>query len=179
MAVGGALALVPGLSPLSPAPAAAKEPKVSIGVGRADITPPTGYFSMGYVRADGLIEGALSRLWARVMVIEQGGEKYALIAQDLGAIPGGMLEHAIARVADRGFSVENVIDSASHTHSGPAGMFNFSTYNTVFMSLNSPTDFELAGGIDPQLRDGTRHSRRSRWCRSIGRWRTGPESPRL
>lgn len=147
-----ALAALLVLAPvLSPAPAAAKEPKVEIGVGRADITPPTGYFSMGYVRGDGLIEGALSRLWARVIVIRQGDEKYALIAQDLGAIPGGMLEHAIDRVADRGFSVENVIDSASHTHGGPAGMFNFSTYNTVFMTLNSPTDFQLAGGFDPQL----------------------------
>ena len=132
-------------------PAAAGGSKLRVGVARADITPPTGYYSFGYVRSDGLIEGAHSRLWARAIVLERGGEKVALLAADLGGIPGGMLEHAIARVADRGFSPENVLASASHTHSGPTGMFNFSSYNTVFMTINSPTDFNLAGSLDPQL----------------------------
>ena len=103
------------------------------------------------MRADGRLEGALSRLWAKVIVLEQGGRKLALVSEDLGGIPGGMFEDAIARVSDRGFSVSNVLDSATHTHSGPTGFFNFSTYNTVFMSINSPADFNLAGELDPVL----------------------------
>ena len=126
--------LLPALTMLAlltlAAPAVAA-PKLKVGVGRADITPPTGYDTFGYVRADGRVEGALSRLWAKVIVLEQGGEKLALVSEDLGGIPGGMFEDAIARVADRGFSVSNVLDSATHTHSGPTGFFNFPTYNTV------------------------------------------------
>lgn len=143
-------ALLAALCLAQAAPAAAA-PKLKVGVGRADVTPPTGYDSFGYVRADGRLEGALSRLWAKVIVLEQGGRKLALVSEDLGGIAGGMLEDAVARVADRGFSVRNVIDSATHTHSGPTGFFNFSTYNTVFMTLNSPTDFELTGELDPSL----------------------------
>src|SRR5947207_564974 len=33
----------------------------------------------------------------------------------------------------------------------PTGFYNFSTYNTVFMTINSPTDFQLTGALDPQL----------------------------
>ena len=62
-----------------------------------------------------------------------------------------MLAEAAERVSELGFSQRNVLDSASHTHSGPTGFFNFATFNTVFMTINSPTDFQLTGGLDPQL----------------------------
>ena len=141
-AVAAALALA--------APASAA-PQLQVGVGRADITPPTGYYMMGWVRSDAVSAGQHTRLWARVIVLERGGQKMALVAEDLGGIPGGMLAEAAQRVSDLGFSQQNVLDSASHTHSGPTGFFNFSTFNTVFMTINSPTDFQLTGGLDPQL----------------------------
>ena len=106
---------------------------------------------MGWVRSDAVSAGQHTRLWARVIVLERGGQKMALVAEDLGGIPGGMLAEAAERVSDLGFSQRNVLDSASHTHSGPTGFFNFSTFNTVFMTINSPTDFQLTGGLDPQL----------------------------
>ena len=133
------------------APASAAEKPIEIGVGRADITPPTGYFTFGYVRSDSVGRGALGRLWARAIVIKQGREKIALVSEDLGGIPGGMLQHAVEQIGRPGYSERNVFVSASHTHSGPAGFFNFDTYNTVFMTLNSPTDFSLGGGFDPDL----------------------------
>ena len=132
------------------APASAAS-QLQVGVGRADITPPTGYYMMGWVRSDAVSAGQHTRLWARVIVLERGGQKMALVAEDLGGIPGGMLAEAAERVSDLGFSQQNVLDSASHTHSGPTGFFNFSTFNTVFMTINSPTDFQLTGGLDPQL----------------------------
>lgn len=148
----GALLLALALAAATPPPAAAAD-KLRIGVGRADITPPTGYFSFGYVRGDGLIEGAQGRLWARVIVLEQDGQKVALVSEDLAGIIGGVLEDAIDRVSDLGYTPANVLASASHTHGGPTGFANFDTYNTVFMSVNSPTDFQLSGGFDPQLYD--------------------------
>jgi hypothetical protein len=121
------------------------------GVGRADITPPTGYYMMGWVRSDAKPIGVWTRLYARVAVLERDGHKVALVSEDLNAIPGGMLKQAAELNADRGFSERNVLDSASHTHAGPTGFYNFSTYNTVFMTTSTLTDFNIAGTLDPQL----------------------------
>src|SRR2546421_11830137 len=62
-----------------------------------------------------------------------------------------MMKAAADLDRDIGFSQENVLDSASHTHAAPTSYYNFSTYNTVFMTLRSPTDFNLTGSLDPQL----------------------------
>jgi neutral ceramidase len=132
------------------APASAA-PELRVGVGRADITPPTGYYMMGWVRSDAKVTGQHTRLWARVIVLERGGQKVALVAEDLNGIPGGMMAAAAERVGELGFSERNVLDSASHTHAAPTGFYNFSTFNTVFMTINSPTEFQLAGDLDPQL----------------------------
>jgi hypothetical protein len=119
------------------------------GVGRADITPPTGYYMMGWVRSDAKTTGQHTRLWARVIVLQRGSRKVALIAEDLNGIAGGMLADAAQMNKDRGFSEQNVIDSASHTHAAPSQYYNFGSYNTVFMSANTPTSFNTAA--DPQL----------------------------
>src|SRR5207248_753782 len=66
-------------------------------------------------------------------------------------IPGGMMAAAADEDRDIGFSEQNVLDSASHTHAAPTGFYNFSTFNTVFMTINSPTSFDLTGSLDPQL----------------------------
>jgi hypothetical protein len=73
---------------LVPTPASAKAPSgpLLVGVGRADITPPTGYYMMGWVRSDGVIRGQNTRLWARVIVLQEGGSKVALVAEDLNGI---------------------------------------------------------------------------------------------
>jgi neutral ceramidase len=131
--------------------AEAASPPLQVGVGRADITPPTGYYMMGWVRSDGVIHGQNTRLWARVVVLREGAQKVALVTEDLNGIPGGMLVAAANLDRDIGFSQENVLDSASHTHAAPTSFYNFSTYDTVFMTLRSPTDFNLTGSIDPQL----------------------------
>ena len=136
---------------LLPHAASAAAPQLQVGVGRADITPPTGYYMMGWVRSDGVISGQHTRLWARAIVLQEGDRKIALVAEDLNGIPGGVMAQAAALDSDIGFNQENVLDSASHTHAAPTSFYNFSTYNSVFMTLRSPTDFDLAGSVDPQL----------------------------
>lgn len=139
------------LATLALAAPASASPGLEVGVGRADITPPTGYFMMGWVRSDGVVIGQNTRLWARTVVLREGGEKVALVSEDLNGIPGGMLEDAANLLHDRGFDQSNILVSASHTHAAPTGYYNFSTFNTVFMTLNSPTDFSLTGDLDPTL----------------------------
>src|SRR5256885_7602753 len=106
---------------------------------------------MGWVRSDGRIQGQNTRLWARAIVLKEGDQKVALVSEDLNGIPGGMMKAAADLDKDIGFSEQNVLDSASHTHAAPTSFYNFSTYNSVFMTLRSPTDFDLSGTIDPQL----------------------------
>src|SRR5215204_6256153 len=138
-----------GLVALGLSASATAQPKLRVGVGRADITPPTGYYMMGWVRSDGRVIGQHTRLWARVIVLKRGHRKVALVSEDLNGIPGGMMATAANRVP--GFSERNVLASASHTHAAPTGFYNFPTFNTVFMTVDSPTDFQLTGGFDPKL----------------------------
>src|SRR3954447_22952929 len=121
------------------------------GVGRADITPRTGYYMMGWVRSDAVLRGQHTRLFARAIVLEEGGRKVALVAMDVNGISGGVLAEAADQLKARGFSQQNILVSASHTHAAPSGWYAFSTYNTVFMTVNSPTDYNVAGTLDPQL----------------------------
>src|SRR5688500_13215996 len=85
--------------------------RLQVGVGRADITPPTGYYMLGWVRSDGQIRGQHSRLWARAIVLRKGNRKVALVAQDLGAVAGGVLAEAAERLRGRGFSERNILVS--------------------------------------------------------------------
>jgi neutral ceramidase len=121
------------------------------GVGRADITPRTGYYMMGWVRSDAVLRGQHTRLFARAIVLERDGRKVALVSMDVNGISGGVVTEAARQLAGRGFSEQNILVSASHTHAAPTGWYAFTTYDTVFMTVNSPTDFDVAGTLDPQL----------------------------
>jgi hypothetical protein len=142
-----AAALVAALTVAAPAAAGT----LRAGVGRADITPRTGYYMMGWVRSDAVLRGQHTRLFARAIVLERDGHKVALVSMDVNAISGAVVAEAGRQLASRGFSEQNLLVSASHTHAAPTGWYAFNTYNTVFMTLNSPTDFNVTGQLDPQL----------------------------
>jgi neutral ceramidase len=124
---------------------------LQVGVGRADITSPTGYYMQGWVRSDAVLTGVHTRIEARAIVLKRGNQKLALVAEDLNGIAGGAVHEAATRLASRGFSEANIIVSASHTHAAPSGYYPFGTYNTVFMTPGTLTEQNVAGAIDPQL----------------------------
>jgi hypothetical protein len=132
-----------------PAPATAGTPALEAGVGRADITPPTGYFMLGWARGDARISGQHTRLYARALVLREGARKVALVAEDLNSIPGGMVEQAVHEVADLGYTPRDVIVSAGHTHAGPTGFSNFGFKNSVNPTPQAPTS--LVSSPDPAL----------------------------
>jgi neutral ceramidase len=135
---------------------AAASPQIHAGVGRADITPPTGYALGGWTRADRIGTGVQTRLGASVVVLESGHRKVALVSVDLFMSPGGLIAEAAKR-AGHGFSERNVLVGATHTHSGPSRFANFSTLNTLAPSIETVTDpltyysFFDPGPPDPQL----------------------------
>ena len=144
------VAAAAGAGGVGPAQASAAE-QLQAGAGRADITPPTGYYLMGWVRSDAQAEGQLTRLFARSIVLERGDRKLALVTADLGFVPAGLVADVVERLEDRGFGEESVIISASHTHSAPAGYANFPAFNTVAPTSTTPTEFELSSPADPEL----------------------------
>jgi hypothetical protein len=151
LAVGLALGVSLGAAALAlPSPAAAAD-QVQAGVGRADITSPTGYYMQGWVRSDAVLRGVHTRIENRAVVLSRGGQKLALVASDLNGIAGGVVAAAAERLKRRGFSEANIIVSASHTHAAPSGYYPFNTYNTVFMTTSTLTEQNVSGAIDPQL----------------------------
>ncbi len=142
MLAAGTLALA------GPAPASAG---LEAGAGRADITPPTGYYLMGWVRSDAQAAGQFTRLFARALVLEQGRHKVALVAADLGFVPAGLVADVAERLGRRGFGEDNIVISASHTHSAPAGYANYPAFNTVAPTSTTPTEFEVGTPADEQL----------------------------
>jgi len=136
------------------APASASGAGLRAGVGKADITPQTGYYLGGWTRADRTGQGQHTRLGSRAMVLERDGRKVALVQIDLFMIPGGMLKQIGDGLRSRGFSEQNILVSASHTHSGPGGYANFPTLNTAAPSLETATDpFSFFGLLNPAPAD--------------------------
>jgi neutral ceramidase len=150
------LAVLVLLAPLAAAQSA-HAANLRAGVGKADITPRTGYYLGGWTRQDRVAQGQHTRLWARAIVLKRGDRKVALVAVDLFMVPGGLVKHVGDALASRGFSESNLLVSASHTHSGPGGYANFKTFNTAAPGLATATDplsfYRLldAPPADPQL----------------------------
>lgn len=145
-----ALAVIAAADPASAKP---KPPPLRAGVGRADITPPTGYAFGGWTRADRIGTGVQTRLQASALVLRSGGRKVALVSVDLFAAPGGLVAEAAQR-AGHGFSERNVLVGATHTHSGPSQFANFSTLNTLAPSVATVTDpASFSGFLTPQPAD--------------------------
>jgi hypothetical protein len=82
-------------------------PQLRVGVGRADITPVTGVFKGGWSCTCAEAIGQQERLYARVVVIDEGGRKVALVTEDLFALSSGMIRDATALLPGLGFSEQN------------------------------------------------------------------------
>ncbi|HYN91858.1 MAG TPA: hypothetical protein VER75_08045 [Thermoleophilaceae bacterium] len=59
---------------LAAAPAAHAAP-LRAGVGKADITPRTGYYLGGWTRQDRVAQGQHTRLWTRALVLQRGDRR--------------------------------------------------------------------------------------------------------
>ena len=126
--------------------AAAGEARLEAGVGRADITPPTGYIMLGWARGDARAQGQHTRLYAKAMVLRRGPRRLVLVSEDLNMVAGGMVQQA-ARAA--GFDEREVIVQATHTHAGPTGFSNFLFKDRAFATPQAPRAEALVP--DPRL----------------------------
>ncbi|MGH9397434.1 MAG: neutral/alkaline non-lysosomal ceramidase N-terminal domain-containing protein [Terriglobia bacterium] len=92
------------------------------GVAKVDITPPPGLPMYGYfsrIKNNQLSTGTLDPLYARVLVLEVGKERLALVTLDLGRTFGQPLLDELRQAAGSRYGISYLIVTASHTHSGP------------------------------------------------------------
>ena len=98
-------------------PAAASAGELKAGIARVEITPSTFMPMYGYAnRKCGPANGTHDPLFAKVLVLEAGDSRMALVTADVGSLVSDQLRRDVA--AKLGIPV--LLLSASHTHSAPA-----------------------------------------------------------
>jgi neutral ceramidase len=103
------------LSLLGPAAAAAGELKA--GIARVEITPSSFMPMYGYAnRKCGPANGTHDPLFAKVLVLEAGDSRMALVTADLGSLVSDNLRRDVASK----LGIPVLLLAASHTHSAPA-----------------------------------------------------------
>ena len=97
---------------------------LEVGVGVADITPDVETYRVpmaGYgARLGKPSVGVHDALQAKVLYFRDGDTTMALIACDLRSITPEFKKQVVEKSAEHGFTADNVLISASHTHAGPS-----------------------------------------------------------
>ncbi|HUI43797.1 MAG TPA: neutral/alkaline non-lysosomal ceramidase N-terminal domain-containing protein [Terriglobia bacterium] len=89
------------------------------GVAKVDITPPPGLPLWGFEDRKAPATGMRDPLYARVLVLESGDTRLALVALDLGRCFGPGSMERLRDQARRRSGISYVLAVASHTHSAP------------------------------------------------------------
>jgi hypothetical protein len=98
---------------------AASGQTLRVGAAEVVITPPAGIPMAGYYSTR-LMTGVHDDLHAKAIVIESDGHRAALVGCDLIGIPPAIIEEA-RQLVEKGTGIpgENVMISATHSHTGP------------------------------------------------------------
>src|SRR5262249_52988856 len=91
-------------------------------VAKADITPASGLPMYGFpdrMKENKLSAGTLDPLYARVLVLEAGKSRIALVTLDLGRTFGEPELAQLRQQVQRSAGISFLVVTASHTHSGP------------------------------------------------------------
>lgn len=101
---------------LAPIPAAT----LKGGVAKVEITPGFGLAMYGYANRTNPSQGLLDPLYARVLALEAGETRIALVTLDLGRVFRKTRIDQLRETVRKSSKVSYVLVNASHTHSGPA-----------------------------------------------------------
>jgi neutral ceramidase len=105
-----------------------------VGAGVYDVTGPVaGMGMMGYVVMDQYSAGIHMRLRARAFVVASpcNGNRVALVVADIQGMFGAVHDEVIRRLEAKYpgvYNADNVMLSATHTHSGPGGLSYYNLY---------------------------------------------------
>lgn len=91
-----------------------------IGFAKTDITPPLGTELAGYAGYRPC-SGVHDPLWCKAVVLEQNGQRYALVVLDLMCVDESLQLHIARALEQEGIAQQRLIVSAIHTHAAPRG----------------------------------------------------------
>jgi hypothetical protein len=92
---------------------------IKAGVAKVDITPPLGLKMYGYGSRKEGATGILDPLYARVLVLEAGEQRVAMVVCDLGRVFAPPWVERLRRDAKEKYGITYVLAAAIHTHAGP------------------------------------------------------------
>ena len=121
------------------------------GVARVEITPSTFMTMYGYAnRKCGPANGTHDPLMAKVLVLEAGGTRMALVTMDLGSMVSDTLRRDVASK----LGIPLLLQSASHTHSAPAFLpfGSAPATNAAAMAYRAELEAKIFGAIDAATR---------------------------
>jgi neutral ceramidase len=96
---------------------AGAEAELRAGIARVDITPSALMTMYGYAnRKCGPASGTRDPLFAKVLVLESGGTRIAIVTADVGSLVSENLRQAVRSKLD----IPVLLLAASHTHSAPS-----------------------------------------------------------
>src|SRR5688572_26440232 len=108
--------------------------------------PDTNLYAKSFVPS----EGIHTRVRASAIVLERGGEKFALAQADLGGLPYALTQAVLDRIRSTGITGERLMLSATHTHAstGPIWPADNAGYALLGGDLFDPRIFAMtADGI--------------------------------
>jgi Neutral/alkaline non-lysosomal ceramidase, N-terminal len=93
------------------------------GAATVDITPRAGVIMDGYGARREPSRGVHDPLFARALVLEREGERFAIVSCDLLGIHASITSE-VRRLAEKrlGIAPDNLLVCATHNHAGPAGL---------------------------------------------------------
>ena len=126
---------------------------LKIGIGKYDVTGPCaeiGFMGMSNLTQRG--KGIHTRLFSRAYVIEDvtNGKHVALVVADLGMCFQAVHQEVIKKLKKHPdlkvkgkpiYTEENVLITATHTHSGPGGYSHYFIYNLSMIHLHYASGF--------------------------------------
>jgi neutral ceramidase len=134
-----------------------------IGTGIHDITGPAAEEGMmGYAMLNQKTAGILQRLWARAFIIASpcNGKRVVFVNADLGQIFQALKQQVIIKLqAKYGdlYQQDNVLLTATHTHSGPGGYSTYALYNLTTLGFSRENFDTIVNGITAAISDAHDH----------------------
>lgn len=115
---------------------------------RVDLTPPEQMHAPlgGYgERMNAPAQGVHDRIFAKALVISDGSKKFALVTADMLGFPPPFKQAVLDRLSDRGWTSDNIILLASHSHTSiEMNAINpLNTFDIPQIGIHSPELFEF------------------------------------
>jgi neutral ceramidase len=133
---------------------------MKVGLGRADVTGPICRVGMmGYAIAHQQVEGVTTRLHARAYAMEDRstGARLAFVSAEVWSITQSIRQGVMNRLATDypglGLGEQNVMLTATHTHSGPGGYSQYVLFNLSIPGYVEPILRAIVDGIVSALVD--------------------------